>query len=286
MGIVLRARRAIHLGFDLVLRKIAWSAKLIFKQTGLGITKSKTLEMLENFYLGQGATSVRDMEILNFFHPKFLKEIFDSFEVSKSELRQDIVALASNDFKRNGYFVEFGATDGVLGSNTYLLEKSFFWEGILVEPAKVFHETLVSNRKAKIDFRCVFSESNLQLLFRERRRGSLSTLDFYEKGWYKSHKLANSYFVETVSLQDLLEQLGAPHHIDFLSIDTEGSELDILQTFDFSKYSFGFISCEHNGSTNRELVYNLLTSHGYTRILEKVSAYDDWYIKSNYYQNL
>src|SRR5450631_2035857 len=46
---------------------------------------------------------------------------------SKSQLRQDLFVLTMLDFKRNGYFVEFGATNGSDLSNTYLLEKSFGW---------------------------------------------------------------------------------------------------------------------------------------------------------------
>ena len=85
--------------------------------------------------------------------------------------------------------------------------------------------------------------------------------------------------VETISLVDLLKKYNAPKHIDYLSIDTEGSEFDILENFDFNTYSFSVITCEHNYTPMRDKIYDLLTSKGYERKLTEVSRWDDWYIK-------
>ena len=77
----------------------------------------------------------------------------------------------------------------------------------------------------------------------------------------------------------LLIQNCAPSFIDYLSIDTEGSEFDILSTVDFNKFSFGIITVEHNFSANREKIYRLLTENGYRREFEVISNFDDWYVK-------
>jgi hypothetical protein len=54
---------------------------------------------------------------------------------SQSQYKQDIFVLTQLGFKRNGYFAEFGATNGLELSNSYLLERQFGWSGILAEPA-------------------------------------------------------------------------------------------------------------------------------------------------------
>lgn len=64
-----------------------------------------------------------------------ISKIMQYFSQSYSQLRQDLFVLNQLKFKKNAFFVEFGATNGINLSNTYLLEKKFNWNGILVEPA-------------------------------------------------------------------------------------------------------------------------------------------------------
>ena len=207
-------------------------------------------------------------------------QYFSNLGLSKSQLSQDLFALAELAFKREGYFVEFGATDGVSLSNTYLLETHFDWTGILAEPARAWHEALLKNRSALIETDCVWKTSGESLLFNEVETGEFSTLsqfndhDFH--GQTRQH--GTSYEVNTVSLNDLLQKHGAPREIDYLSIDTEGSEFEILNAVDFEQYSFKFITCEHNYTPIRDSIYELLTSHGYQRKFVEYSLWDDWYV--------
>ncbi len=206
-----------------------------------------------------------------------------TLEESTSQLKQDVIALVINNFKRNGFFVEFGATDGKSLSNTYLLEKVFDWKGILCEPGKNWHSSLKNNRESIIDYRCVHSSTGLFVEFHNSHDGELSTISSfvdYSDGHTNSRKKGNKYLVETVKLNDLLKSHNAPTLIDFLSIDTEGSEYEILESFDFTEYTFNFICVEHNYTKNRNKIYELLTSKGYTRILSHISKWDDWYCKS------
>ena len=79
-------------------------------------------------------------------------------------------------------------------------------------------------------------------------------------------------------MRDLLYLADSPKQIDYLSMDTEGSELDILSTFPFDEFTFRFISIEHNHSENRERIRNLMHSKGYREILSEFSGGDWWFI--------
>jgi len=85
--------------------------------------------------------------------------------------------------------------------------------------------------------------------------------------------------VQTVSLEDLLKKNNAPKYIDYLSIDTEGSEYEILSAFNFDEFNIKVITVEHNFTHQRELIFTLLTKHGYKRKYDYVSEFDDWYVK-------
>ena len=179
-----------------------------------------------------------------------------------------------------GYFVEFGAADGVALSNTFVLEKQFGWNGILCEPGTNWSKSLEANRDCIIDTRCVYSVSGESVSFSENYLGELSSITEFaipRKQGILKRTLA-SYQVETVSLKDLLDFHKAPKHIEFLSIDTEGSEFEILNGFDFQAYTFGAICVEHNFGPTRELISSLLTKNGYVQIHSDLSEFDDWYI--------
>lgn len=199
---------------------------------------------------------------------------------SKAQLYQDIAALIYSDFKSDGFYVEFGATNGVDLSNTHMLEKYFSWHGILAEPARRWHQDLRSNRDATIEHNCVWRTSGEELIFKETDIAELSTIDaFTDTDVNRDLRLSGSqYRVTSISLDDLLQKHNAPKQIDFLSIDTEGSELDILSTFPFERWNICFIAVEHNYSPQREALHKLLTLNGYKRVHQNISKFDDWYV--------
>ena len=67
---------------------------------------------------------------------KLLRFILENYNDSHAQLKQDLVILFLTKLRQGGYFVEFGATDGIHLSNTYLLESRYKWNGIVAEPAK------------------------------------------------------------------------------------------------------------------------------------------------------
>ena len=86
--------------------------------------------------------------------------------------------------------------------------------------------------------------------------------------------------VPSITLLDVLNYYNAPNNIDYLSLDIEGSEYDVLSSFDFETYNIKILTIEHNYSPNREKIFNLLQDK-YIRVLTEVSGKEDWYIKNN-----
>jgi len=208
-----------------------------------------------------------------------LRFILENYKGSYAQLKQDLVILFLTKLKQGGYFVEFGGTDGIHLSNTYLLESRYKWNGIVAEPARTWHKDLLNNRKCSISLDCVYRETGIELDFSETLVGDLSTISNFSL--IDGHNRGNSvnYKVQSISLNDLLAKHGAPKKIDYLSIDTEGSEYQILCAFNFSRYEVDYITVEHNYTPEREKIYSLLTKNGYRRIFESFSQWDDWYEK-------
>jgi FkbM family methyltransferase len=254
------------------------SVKSFLRRFDVVVTRQSTLDQLV-----VNARAVADIEFLLALPNAHASKLLAALPFSKSQLRQDLFVLSHLDFKRHGFFVEFGATNGVDLSNSYLLETRFDWTGILAEPAKCWHKDLRRNRKAIVDPRCVWKNSGSTLSFNEVEFAELSTINEYSATDFhkEAREHGTSYDVQTISLGDLLAEHCAPKTIDYLSIDTEGSEFEILNSFDFAKHDFNVITCEHNFTSMREEIYRLLTAHGYQRVFENLSRYDDWYTMSN-----
>lgn len=223
------------------------------------------------------------LKLLNVAELRSRDKILELFFHSKSQFGQDLFVLAALDFPKFGYFVEFGAADGKEISNTFLLEKEFQWMGILAEPAKVWRKHLIRNRKAHIETRCVYSETGKWLEFQESKK--FATLSAIKSDGDHIPSPMN-YKVETISLFDLLDEFKAPQIIDYLSIDTEGSELSILRNFNFSKYSFKIITVEHNFRNDAKELIDLLKSKGYVQVFPELSGIEGWFLNEKFkYKN-
>lgn len=211
----------------------------------------------------------------------FLKYCARNMDRSQAQLFQDLLVLFLLEEKRDGFFVEFGATDGVKLSNTFLLENRYGWRGIVAEPARCWHQDLTRNRTCLVDHRCVWSESGEKFQFNETAEAEFSTIDTFSGSdpHAKLRQHGKRYAVETISLRDLLQVHDAPIDIDYLSIDTEGTEFAILESFFPSHHEIRIITVEHNYTDQRSRIYGLLTSSGYNRVFEELSMWDDWYIK-------
>ena len=196
-----------------------------------------------------------------------------------SQLGQDLEVIKFYHKKQHGFFVEIGASDGIQLSNTYLLEKEYKWRGICCEPIPKMFEKLVFNRpNSTCVNKAVYNQSGLTVTFDIANNCSLMSGIPVHIDQHKSKVNANktSIQLQTISLLDVLDQANAPLFIEYMSLDTEGSELEILKNFDFNKYTFGLIDVEHNFiEPRRSEIKKLLLSKGY--IYKGANRWDDMY---------
>jgi FkbM family methyltransferase len=203
--------------------------------------------------------------------------------MSYSQLGQDLKVLEVYKDRKDGYFIEIGANDGIILSNTYLLETQYNWKGICVEPIPSKYELLIVNRpNSKCYKEAVFNESNTYQIFDIANNFDLISgiSKYIDKHYDAVNVNKTQIIVNTITLNDLLEKSNSPSFIEYLSLDTEGSELEILKAVDFTKYTFGLIDVEHNYiEPRRTKIRELLTSNGYIYIGENM--WDDCYKHSS-----
>jgi FkbM family methyltransferase len=137
-----------------------------------------------------------------------------------------------------GYFVEIGAHDGIRHSNTLTLEEHSEWTGLLVEPNQRLFQLLQSNRpNCQHSSKCIGPADALQQPFVVGDAGGSDAysglLNHLPEGWYESHcrHQSKTQRVDTISLRTLLQEHECPRVIDYLSLDVEGAEYAILESF-------------------------------------------------------
>jgi FkbM family methyltransferase len=210
---------------------------------------------------------------------------------TKSQSFQDIWVLFEKDVYGWRYrnipktFLEFGATDGIDSSNTWLLESNG-WQGFVSEPNPVWHSNLSANRLCKVRYDAIGSVTGEKLDFILAEEPTLAGFSKYMTSDYNRERMGNTsnrMEIETISLCDFMEreEMGP---LGYLSIDTEGSEFAILESFFHDPRSENFpismITVEHNFQpANRQAIFDLLSRQGYRRKFTEISRWDDFYIK-------
>ena len=208
---------------------------------------------MENFLkliLGYAYGPIRE-RLIFFIKKNFLRA---SFSLNKLDKKLEKYV----DFDQ-GFFVELGANDGITQSNSLYFELKRNWRGVLIEPSPHNFQKCVANRglnnyifcnacvgfeyKDKyvdmIDANLMSISNNLDL--------DLSNKKFHieqAKKYLKNNEKVCSYGAKSRTLNDILDEAKAPDIIDFLSLDVEGAELEVLKGINFSKYNFKYLLIE------------------------------------------
>ena len=217
----------------------------------------------------------------------FINSIKGKNKLIKSQLYQDVFAdfLITNNYNKT--FLEFGATNGIDLSNTYFLENYSKWKGVLGEPDPQWYDQLNKNRPdSKIITKCIWKKTGETLDFLSSENGVLSTINSFrysdKDSMSENSKLRNKKFknfkIESISLNDLVREEFNNIAPSYISVDTEGSEYEILNNFDFRKYQPIFFTVEHNYTSNQKSIDELMIANNYVRIFRKITSFDAWYV--------
>jgi FkbM family methyltransferase len=185
----------------------------------------------------------------------------------------------------NGYFIELGANDGVSQSNTLYFEKNRNWRGILIEPTPHNYLLCLKNRSPENQFFCNacvsddYTEKFVEILFSNLMSTPIGvesdiadTAGHAQFGvqFLKPHERVFSYGAVATTLNKVLDQSNAPKTIDFLSLDVEGAEIEVLKGVNHDKYRFKHLLVE---CRNIEKLQAYLETKGY-ELLEAMSGHD------------
>lgn len=195
-----------------------------------------------------------------------------------SQLNQDAWVLFKTNSKSNGYFVEVGACDPIRLSNTYYLESKYAWDGLLVEPNPALRFELERMRKAKVISCAVGPQGLIELYVAENPEFTTSSLvkkDARHRLFKNSGRVIK---VESIPLTDIFFENNTPKYFDFLSVDVEGSEYQVLSSNDWSKWRPKYVVVEHNFRGDRIRIRDYMLSNGYVVSKENSSySWDDWF---------
>jgi hypothetical protein len=181
--------------------------------------------------------------------------------------------LKKNENYNCGVYLECGASDGILYSNTKTLEDFFGFNGILIEPQKYFFDKLIINRPNNENYNCCISNNNkpyVNFTFDNsvpvHERGILET--FSTRGARKNYNYNKKIRkIENKKLKDILNK-SKFKYIDFMIIDVEGGEISFLNSIDFNFPIFCIIIEQHkNDDINIILkIHKILALNNFTLV--------------------
>jgi hypothetical protein len=190
-----------------------------------------------------------------------------------SQLGQDTWVLSQfpmRDATEKLFYLEIGAHDGTALSNTRLLEEHG-WSGLSVDP---FPTNWADRRTTVVREVVAETEGPVQFVV----AGALGGIEGYQHPQFENDiKDKEVVTLDAITPAQLLKKYHVPHTIHYMSVDVEGTELEILRAFPFDDYDVHCLTVEHNFLPQRDEIKAVLHRHGFERVREV--AWDDYYKK-------
>lgn len=233
-------------------------------------SKNKDLNRFKNLY-NQLSQSIEQIQTLNVDN-KVLNFVLENRRNSFSQFWQDLIAygLLIENFNKEeleNNFIEIGAWDGIKFSNTYYLEKYHNFKGVCIEPLHNAFKKLESNRTS-INLNYFVSNTMDEKVY-ILNNGMMS------KRILNPIESENIQNTDVITLNQVFEDyFYEKKDVDFISIDTEGTEMEVLKSLDFKKFRVKLFCIENN---NKD-IDTFLKGFGYEKLTKSLNAHDNWYI--------
>lgn len=218
----------------------------------------------------------------------FITFIRKNWRESNSQFLQDLFVLWCFAKKQSGTYLEIGGADGITHSNTLYLRRSFGWTGILVEPDDTqFWQCKHHRPKPDQVMNCAIATREGQQELNMVLAGQLSSVIGYHSRDQHSEARENMIAqqetkkVPAVNINSILAKFS---HLDYLSLDVEGAEEEILRTIDW-QHSPNPQVCTIEVNENpraRAIIQDLMMSNGYILMMADgawLTACDLWFAK-------
>ncbi len=184
---------------------------------------------------------------------------------------------------KDGIYLELGACDGLLFSNTMFFEKYLGFNGILIEPVKEFYDELIKNRPNNICYNNAISsnKSEVDILVNGAVSGIKQNMtNSFIDQWHSSSGIRK---VKTTTLDNIFQEKNIKY-IDFFSLDVEGGELDVLKTIDWKNISIYLICIELDGRKEEKdnKCREILIDNGF--IFKVKMCINEFWLNPNYFR--
>ena len=190
----------------------------------------------------------------------------------REELAEQFLIRQYLGMKTQGFFVEVGANNPFNLSQTWHLAQEG-WRGILVEPIPELCKELIAKRpdSVVVEMACGAPNAPATATFTVATDSGKSTLssEFLDK----RSGVASLITVNVKPLNDILQEEGV-EQIDFVSIDVEGTQFDVLQGFDLQRWNPRLLLVEDHLLDTK--THKLILGQHYQ--LVKRTLFNNWYI--------
>ena len=190
--------------------------------------------------------------------------------------------------KHNGVFVDIGANDGKTISNSYYFEKNLGWTGICFEPLDEAYKKLQANRCSINIHGCAFNKTCTDTFYSISGYGEMLSglksqyddrhLERIERTIAEHGGEIKKIEVNCYDVNEILTKNNF-HKIDFISLDTEGGELNILQAVNFDLFKISAVVVENN--YNDDSIKNFMFDKGYI-LFDKLDSDEVFLHPKNY----